>query len=211
VDLFIKVEWTGTRLSITGVEGPRRNGDCYGSCGQISDSLKNMHSIADLWHPRDVEALREIWEGWHLNDMRPGCEHQRKLDLSKKVEIVTYRLTGEALQQKSDLRRHIETRCIEEGRCELSDDARALLNLPYTTKRAPDADSFASGFYEVEKREEKTVGWVTPDEHPEGMLARECMECGYRYGSSWLTEEVPEEVLEELFHMPDADTHPAWV
>ena len=34
---------------------------------------------------------------------------------------------------------------------------------------------------------------------------------GYRYGSAWLNEEVPEEVLAELRNLPDSDLQPAWV
>ncbi len=34
---------------------------------------------------------------------------------------------------------------------------------------------------------------------------------GYTYGSKWLREEVPEEVLEFLQSLPDTDIIPAWV
>lgn len=34
---------------------------------------------------------------------------------------------------------------------------------------------------------------------------------GYRYGSAWLKEEVPADVLEFLCSLPDTDVKPAWV
>ena len=34
---------------------------------------------------------------------------------------------------------------------------------------------------------------------------------GYRYGSAWLKEEVPEDVLAWLRALPDTDVMPAWV
>lgn len=34
---------------------------------------------------------------------------------------------------------------------------------------------------------------------------------GYKYGSAWLVEEVPADVLEWLFGLPPADRQPAWV
>lgn len=34
---------------------------------------------------------------------------------------------------------------------------------------------------------------------------------GYKYGSSWLVEEVPADVLEWLAGLPDTDCQPAWV
>lgn len=39
----------------------------------------------------------------------------------------------------------------------------------------------------------------------------ECPECGYKYGTAWLFEEVPHDVIEWLFNLPDADKTPAWV
>lgn len=34
---------------------------------------------------------------------------------------------------------------------------------------------------------------------------------GYRYGSKWLKEEVPQDVIDFLFSLPDADQKPAWI
>ena len=55
------------------------------------------------------------------------------------------------------------------------------------------------------------LGWVRPDEHPQGLLTRACPVCGYKYGTRWLTMEVPEEVLVWLHDLPDTDKEPAWV
>lgn len=40
------------------------------------------------------------------------------------------------------------------------------------------------------------LGWVRPDEHPDGLLTKPCPVCGYKYGSAWLTEDLPESVRE---------------
>jgi hypothetical protein len=37
--------------------------------------------------------------------------------------------------------------------------------------------------------------WVTPEEHPNGLLTKPCDVCGYKYGSRWLFEELPADVL----------------
>ena len=36
--------------------------------------------------------------------------------------------------------------------------------------------------------------WVRRAEHPEGLLSEPCPECGYRYGSAWLSESLPADV-----------------
>jgi hypothetical protein len=57
----------------------------------------------------------------------------------------------------------------------------------------------------------KAAGWVTPDEHPEGLLAKPCPVCGYKYGTAWNKESVPEDVLAWLRSLPDTEITPAWV
>mgnify|MGYP000163545107 FL=1 len=35
--------------------------------------------------------------------------------------------------------------------------------------------------------------------------------CGYQYGHAWQTEEVPQEVIDWLFNLPESPVVPAWV
>lgn len=42
------------------------------------------------------------------------------------------------------------------------------------------------------------LGWVRPDEHPDGLLGKPCRVCGYKYGTGWQYEDVPEVVLDWL-------------
>lgn len=76
MSVYVQIKYTDGRLSITGVEGPLPSGDALGSSGQIDISAADM-TFAPGWDMEKVLRLRAIWERWHLNDMRPGCEHQR--------------------------------------------------------------------------------------------------------------------------------------
>lgn len=42
------------------------------------------------------------------------------------------------------------------------------------------------------------LAWVRPDEHPDGLLGKPCPVCGYKYGTAWLTEPLPEEIIAEV-------------
>jgi hypothetical protein len=42
------------------------------------------------------------------------------------------------------------------------------------------------------------LAWVPRRDHPRGLLAHQCPECGYGYGTSWLTVEIPADVREEI-------------
>lgn len=50
------------------------SGDYNGGCGQIIDTLKKLDTVAIP--KKDLIDLIDIWEHWHLNDMKAGCEHQ---------------------------------------------------------------------------------------------------------------------------------------
>jgi hypothetical protein len=205
VDTLVHIQFDGKRLSISGVEGPVPNGNCFGACGQIDLS----NTVA--WPGVNKNKLAKVWERWHLNDMRAGCEHQRQnWNPNEKLELVTYKLTTETLLERRKLIDSCENRLANGETVKLTDAERALVNLPWKTFFAPDADSFASGRYEVEKREEKAAGWVRPDEHPKGLLMAVCEVCGYRYGSSWLYEAVPDDVLLFLEERPPCDAPKGW-
>jgi len=71
----VDIQWTGERLSITGNEMHGRA--CVGG-GQNSDTAAQARPRAEDRHTRhDIRRLVAIWDRWHLNDMRAGCEHQR--------------------------------------------------------------------------------------------------------------------------------------
>jgi hypothetical protein len=53
--------------------------------------------------------------------------------------------------------------------------------------------------------------WVTPQEHPKGLLGVACKACGYPYGSKWLREEIPADVVAFLRGLPESKRKPAWV
>lgn len=55
------------------------------------------------------------------------------------------------------------------------------------------------------------LAWVRPSEHPSGLLGKPCPTCGYKYGTAWLREAVPVDVLAFLRGLPSADKQPAWV
>lgn len=80
----IFIEYTDGRLSITGVEGALASGNCLGSCGQIDMDYRKGHlgkdfQMIDGWTLPMFRKLLAIWDKWHLNDLKAGCEHQRAL------------------------------------------------------------------------------------------------------------------------------------
>jgi len=205
----IEVDDKGT-LSISGVEGPLALGNCRGSCGQIRGV--EIKSFSKGWNQEMLRKFYEIWKEWHLNDMQAACEHQQKHRWGEKeIEVVTYRLTTEALKERRGLEKTAIAVAAGTASHEFSHEDRALLTAPITTHQPPDADGPLSGRYEVSWRETKLTAWVNQDVHPEGVLAKPCPECGYKYGTEWRRKEVPQDVLEWLKELPESKREPAWV
>jgi len=80
--IFCHITYKDGRLSITGVEGPKSNGGCYGSCGQIDNIIMRQLDRITYLEPWDAEkafGFTEVWNAYHLNDMTAGCDHQRAM------------------------------------------------------------------------------------------------------------------------------------
>ena len=73
--MFCEINYTDGKLSITGVVGPTRGGDAYGSCGQIVDT--EILDFAPGWDAELLARFYEVWHRWHLNDMRVGARIPR--------------------------------------------------------------------------------------------------------------------------------------
>ena len=212
--IFCEIKFDGKRLSICGVEGPRRDGNCYGSCGQVVEHLTERTTLAPGWTTEMLERFRAIWRRWHLNDMCAGCEHQRDWPTDKRLEVVSYKLTTQALRVREEDREAAADAALAGKTFEPTATGRALAALTTWYESIfvlPAADSPLAGCYTLDKRESRPAGQVYPHEHPEGLLTKPCPTCGYKYGSAWLFEAVPEDVLQFLTDLPDSDLVPAWV
>ena len=126
-DAFVEIVYKNDRLSLHGVIGPTRGGNCRGSAGQCQDEIRKGVPKAP-WAKEMVDKLCDIWDHWHLNDMRAGCEHQRAL------------------------------------------------------------------------------GWKG-----ESYIGKPCPVCGYKYGTAWLKEEVPDDVIKWLESLPESEIKLAWI
>lgn len=78
--------WTTERLrlAITGAivnwNGSIDRSGTWQGAGQTRDDLFEITRLEPGWTIADVVRLRQIWQDWHLNDMRAGCIHQSDKD-----------------------------------------------------------------------------------------------------------------------------------
>lgn len=75
--VYCSIKYTNGELSISGVEGPKRNGYAFGSCGQIIMVLKaDDIEPAPGWTEERIAHFLSVWSRWHLNKMRAGSPAQ---------------------------------------------------------------------------------------------------------------------------------------
>lgn len=217
---FCKISFDKTKgiLSIRGVIAPLANGDVDVSAGQCISEIREGIPTED-WTKEMLNKFCDIWQEWHLNDMRPYCKHQKELGwdilATEKVDIYHYKLTKEADNKKKEAeKRALE--CLRNGENFIPTELETYFaNL----KMFRDGDSpEPPENYKLYKspttnatHETNMLGWLTPDKHPDGILTKPCPVCGYKYGTAWLKEEVPEDIIKWLENLPKSKILPAWI
>ena len=158
-----------------------------------------------------AQRIAEVWQRWHLNHMRAACEHQRAsgfLDrVGQEVTFYNWRMTSETLTASNAAEKNALKRLKAGETVTLEPMELRLMNLGYSRKTYTETlPEDLAPFYELAKgtssydqpREVKTLGWLNQSEHPDGLLGRPCEVCGYKYGSAWLKEELPPEIVAEV-------------
>lgn len=201
-------------LHITGVVGPRSNGDCY-SAGQCYDTMRQ--GVANPgWTADSLYKLLDIWQRWHMNDMLPYCEHQRDWDGGKECKLYEYKMNDNTRKRRDRLKESIHKMLLAGDAVQMSESQRRLLASSYFVKTYTDT---APDGYELYKEYTKHARELYPmdsdskwgDKHPDGILTKPCPVCGYKWGSSWRAERIPDGVLQWLEALPDSKRKPAWV
>lgn len=242
-DLHIEATITKEgELSITGVIGALPSGNCVGGAGQIHMEFKHLNPahddkrtshlvtpdeicFADGWTDTTWLYLLDVWHTWHLNHMKPGCEHMtgEEWNASKELTLYYFRTqkhVTDTIQAFKD--RAME--CLKQGisaHPSAEETRLALLPDKLTLWYADLADYLGRDYEANSPRyendhynkasEKKNAGWTRPEEHPGGLLCKPCPVCGYKYGSAWRKRELPQSVIDFLESLPVADKAPAWV
>lgn len=155
-------------------------------------------------NPVFSEILR-LWKLYHLNDLHPECEHQHAAGwdklASKKVTLHHWRMTREAMS-KQDKAKKAALSALTAGETFTPTTEQAFfagLSHSLTTWTETPPEELAK-YYEPKKplyagdgghTETKALGWLRESEHPDGLLAKACPVCGYKYGTSWVYFPIP--------------------
>lgn len=182
-------------------------------------SGQNLATIAEAY-PNDemVQAIHEVWKTYHLNDMIPGCAHQRAENWGKEkiVFITGAKLDFDKIPKNweniiNDYCREIKylsqlKKAIPEFFDKVNTDAKKGIN--YIPKdetvfsipgrlKITDTILFKKGIISI-ITVKKLSGWVCWNEHQKGVLGKECPICGYVYGSAWQYMPIPDDVIETI-------------
>lgn len=124
--------------------------------GQCFEELSKLCS--DVKGYALFQRIKKVWERYHLNDMRGGCEHQRA--------------------------------------AKWEDRRIPVAELPDSTAGRDKRGIVAIHVYPPEAKGQDFVS--DSKIHEKGLLTKPCPVCGYKYGTAWLYEPLPEEVVKEI-------------
>lgn len=193
---------------------------CGGQC---------VDTVAALF-PNDykLQRMKEIWERWHLNDMRAHCQHQRLLPAFQyrdmemlEVEVEFHAFSAlEKAAAKDDLGPEAKTLAnlqafgVKPFNKVLMDFDRANRLYEYLDRWMPGwkegQTKYAKGKNLTARPIKKALNWLRPSEHPMGFLGKACPECGYKFGSAWMKEEIPADVIAEIESWSVAPVPAGW-
>lgn len=222
--VFVTIELSDAgELSISAVEGPLASGNALGSCGQC-DEL-DVRSCAPGWNLEMVERLRAIWREWHLNHMN-AYDSAMKADGWRERAAVPmlgyeFSLTSAAHEEKRDAEK-AAVDALKGGETftptaqQVTAASRAYSFTIWQPEGEPEPESPDPAYQRardftghnkggVKHPERKTLGWIYPREHPDGLLTKAHPASGNRYGAKWYREELPADVVEWLRSLPDSD------
>lgn len=90
--VFCSIKFTDGKLSITGVEGPMKNGNCRGGAGQIVMLLTDDKTLSPVngIDTATMQSFLSVWNRWHLNDLRAGDAEQEQFLREKPLQKDAY-------------------------------------------------------------------------------------------------------------------------
>lgn len=170
-------------------------------------------------NPVFSEILR-LWKLYHLNDLHPECEHQHAAGwdklASKKVTLHHWRMTREAMSKQNKAKKAALSALTAGETFTPTTEQAFFAGLSYslTTWTETPPEELAK-YYEPKKplyagdgghTETKALGWLRESEHPDGLLAKACPVCGYKYGTSWVYFPIPAEDEKIIYKLLETGT-----
>lgn len=163
--------------------------------GQCLDEINEYFSD----NPK-FQKIYRLWKLYHLNDMHPECEHQHNLgwqDIAKTPVVVReYFRTYETTKKCDDIKTKIIDFAKQQKSYIPTDEEVKYLNLdPYLTTYDEELNDPR---YKLHKTDNNTRGWLSYSDTPLGLLGKPCPVCNYKYGTSWIKFDIPENDLNEI-------------
>lgn len=166
--------------------------DCGGQCLDEINKYFNTNST--------FRKIYRLWKLYHLNDMHPECEHQHNLgwttDARKKVIVREYFRTYDTIRTCDKITKKVMEFAKQGIPYTTTEYDRFYLTLPQYPKTYN--EELNDPHYNLHKTETTIRGHLSYSETPFGLLGKPCPVCGYKYGTSWIKFNIPDEDLQQI-------------
>ena len=203
------------------------SGQCLDSIAKAypdDDMVQRIYTVWARWHLNDMNAgCSHQRETWDLDAKLVTGITRFEFDTAKAYTAIARKLEkSREFSKKLPPRQRVfgrpPTEAAEKEACRIVSEANGitsdrwryyirLKNIPDHVKhnkswgmqllkkmKVPDE---AIPYIKI-RYEEKSASQVAWDEYPGGLLGKPCEVCGYEYGTKWIYEKLPRDVLEEI-------------
>lgn len=197
----VEIELTDGKLSMTGQYG--------GGCGQCQDSIVPATSAQ--------AELVQLWNDWHLNDMHAGTKLQRTVTKDAKtyeeslVALIQHGADGTKMSENDAA---IYREMWEDfNRGELPDfTGGGQLEILSRVNRMTDEERAEFFYFNIITRYggnemvlfDKSKGETIKERAEFWLFGKTLLyDNGYRYGTAWLKDELPDDIEEQIYTIVD--------
>tara|TARA_Y100001973_G_scaffold74174_1_gene108239 strand:- start:443 stop:1126 length:684 start_codon:yes stop_codon:yes gene_type:complete len=214
----VDYENTGQKNNKVTIEIKLKDGN-FSACGNVWDKRnydiisggQNLEEIGKLFPKnKQVKEIVKVWKKYHLNDMKPNCKHQtgKNWNASKDIKLYRFELHPDILEERNNIRKKA-WEILKSGKLFQLDNFQTFISDLQTeikTHRKTLPNSLGKYYrpkvkkYDWQKDHVETLkaGWTSQKEHKDGILSKPCNKCGYKYGSAWLKEEIPSNIINKI-------------
>lgn len=163
--------------------------DCGGQC---LDEINNHFSTDPIF-----QKIYRLWQLYHLNDMHPECTHQHNLgwqdDAKTPVIVREYFRTYETIKQHDAITKKVMDFAKQGIPYTTTEEERFYLTLPHYPKTYD--EELNDPHYDLHKTTTTIRGHLSYSDTPLGLIGKPCPECDYKYGTSWIKFDIPDDDL----------------
>jgi hypothetical protein len=205
-------------LSILEYEGTeKQRATTFADFGKLL-LCENFSKFNNGFNKENIEELVKIRNRWHFNSYSQMCEHQIVSGVvekgMQKVGMNWFETSLYTHNRQKEIEKKILQFIENNDEFSLTKEEMTLMCLPHclmTYRSQPQECVRKFYFEEPVNSYNMSLISLSKNEHPDGLLGETCLVCGHEIGEGSCFVSVPQDVIDWLFSLPEAEHVPEWL